>query len=569
MSVACQLGLQAQTQRPGRRGGAATAGLGDDPDVTDRSLLLRVAAERWPSWRQSHPVLADVDAVAGLRQWVATLDPATADAALAALAEVSCPQGGDDVAATAVLAWLMVPGASRLAWQLSGLSPRIDELVAAQLWVQARTIGARRGHRVAATMLWNTRREVLRDLGVAHLDPTWARTLVVEHLDLLTATGRGPRPGRRGACRCRAVAGGGPRPAARRRRVRAAAARDPVPGLRPGRDHPGRPGPARGVGRIHARRGHTRRSRTGRVDGRPGGRRRRGPPRDVLPDGATPRGRRPGRDAVGCRGLDGAGGPRARRGVRRMSVLEGGLRGPCRLLRGSEVMTMTDQLPPAAATSGAADHDPDGHDPTPLVGLSDVAGSEGRVLADLRGCLDRWRQVEAANAAPRRPGHGERRAAPQPAHRPPPADRLPRWWAVTAVETTQIPRPHGPRRGAVCVDELQRAWRAVQEGRFRARPTHLEQAPPTDPSDVHVPRTVRAGRSGGPGSRPGGWSRSWGAPGRSARPRWPWRSPRPSSGDPPGWWSAARRPGPGWSAQRPPSSARPVRDGCAAAAGRS
>ena len=181
MSVEQQLGLDADgTHRPG-------CGC---YDRTDRSRLLQEATRRWPAWRQRHPVLPELDDVARLRPWVACADPASADAVLAGLAELSCPQGGDDLAATAVLAWLMVPGASRLALQLRGVSARIDELVAAQLWVQARTIGARCRQRVAANILWNTRGEVLRDLGVAGVGATWARTRVVEYPDRLTGTGR-------------------------------------------------------------------------------------------------------------------------------------------------------------------------------------------------------------------------------------------------------------------------------------------------------------------------------------------------------------------------------------------
>ena len=60
------------------------------------------------------------------------------------------------------------------------LTPRIDEVVAAQLWMEARTFGWQRGHKVAANILANTRKGVLRDLGVGeHLrtsDSTWFRT---------------------------------------------------------------------------------------------------------------------------------------------------------------------------------------------------------------------------------------------------------------------------------------------------------------------------------------------------------------------------------------------------------
>ena len=61
--------------------------------------------------------------------------------------------------------WLLLPGASLLARRLRGFSPIIDELVAAQLWVEARTLPATTTQRVAAIILRNTLREVLLELG--------------------------------------------------------------------------------------------------------------------------------------------------------------------------------------------------------------------------------------------------------------------------------------------------------------------------------------------------------------------------------------------------------------------
>ena len=57
------------------------------------------------------------------------------------IAGLAAQHDGDDVPAAAVLAWLLVPGASLLANRLTTLSPAIDQLVAAQLWIEVRTFG--------------------------------------------------------------------------------------------------------------------------------------------------------------------------------------------------------------------------------------------------------------------------------------------------------------------------------------------------------------------------------------------------------------------------------------------
>jgi hypothetical protein len=122
-------------------------------------------------------VVADVVELPG---WLRGADPADADEVLAALAWWSAPSGGDDVAATGVLAWLLVPAACRIAARLQGMSARIDEVVASELWLQARTVGQVPGRRrVAANIALNTRREVVTRLGRGG-GATWARTCVVD-----------------------------------------------------------------------------------------------------------------------------------------------------------------------------------------------------------------------------------------------------------------------------------------------------------------------------------------------------------------------------------------------------
>ncbi len=129
--------------------------------------LLVSACARWEGWQQAHPVLAVCDDLLGLRDWVRAAAPDEANEVLLALAELGAADGGDDPAATAVLVWLLLPGAVGVARALMPLSERIDELVAAQLWICARTVSWRKHVWVAATVLMNTRREVMTDLGLS------------------------------------------------------------------------------------------------------------------------------------------------------------------------------------------------------------------------------------------------------------------------------------------------------------------------------------------------------------------------------------------------------------------
>lgn len=161
MSVAVQLGL-------------------DD----DGSELLTLAGRRWPVWAVRHPTLAAVDGPSNLRSWLRGADPTQADDVLHALATLAAVDGDNDIAAAATLSWALLPGACVLAHRLRGLSPRIDEVVAAQLWVEARTFPWRRLRKVAANVLMDTRSGVLRECGAAsqtrRVDRTWHLTSPVD-----------------------------------------------------------------------------------------------------------------------------------------------------------------------------------------------------------------------------------------------------------------------------------------------------------------------------------------------------------------------------------------------------
>jgi hypothetical protein len=119
-----------------------------------------------------------------LRDWLAAARPAEADDVLHALAILGSPSGGDNLAAASVLAWALLPGACALAHRLYALSPRIDEVVAAQLWLEIRSFPWQRLHRVAGNILASTRAGVLREYGVRsqlqRTDKAWSSTRLVD-----------------------------------------------------------------------------------------------------------------------------------------------------------------------------------------------------------------------------------------------------------------------------------------------------------------------------------------------------------------------------------------------------
>ena len=159
----------------------------DDPDEG----LLAQARDRWARWGQDDPDLAVVADLLELPEWVqARTGPQAplpalveADAVLRRLARLASPRGGDDVAAAAALAYLLVPGASLLAHRLEGYSPHIDHYVAGQLWLEIRSFPWERLSKVAANVLLRTRRAVIRDLrgdALTPVDPTEATWQLLE-----------------------------------------------------------------------------------------------------------------------------------------------------------------------------------------------------------------------------------------------------------------------------------------------------------------------------------------------------------------------------------------------------
>jgi len=98
----------------------------------------------------------------------------------------------NDVDAAVVVAWLLLPGATRLANSLRDLSPNIDVLVAGQLWLEVRSIPSAAGRFVAPTILRAVRRGV--ELGIGEYgrrcDPTWSHTVHWEEPNISTLPAR-------------------------------------------------------------------------------------------------------------------------------------------------------------------------------------------------------------------------------------------------------------------------------------------------------------------------------------------------------------------------------------------
>lgn len=124
-----------------------------------------LVAMNWESWVALEPRLGLVDDPARLDSWRRKAAPETANTVLLGLARLAAFDGADDTDAALVLAWLLMPSALRVRGRLWALSERIDEVVAAQLWVEVRSLPWRRPHWVAAKVATRLREGVLRDCG--------------------------------------------------------------------------------------------------------------------------------------------------------------------------------------------------------------------------------------------------------------------------------------------------------------------------------------------------------------------------------------------------------------------
>jgi len=99
---------------------------------SDESPLLAAARTGWRRWCVDDPTLAVVSQLDDLPDWTRQADDAEKDAVLGRVAELAVHNGN----AAVVLAWLLLPGATRCAAELNDLHPDIEGLVAGQLWIE-------------------------------------------------------------------------------------------------------------------------------------------------------------------------------------------------------------------------------------------------------------------------------------------------------------------------------------------------------------------------------------------------------------------------------------------------
>jgi hypothetical protein len=158
---------------------------------SDESPLLAAARTGWRRWCVDDPTLAVVSQLDDLPDWTRQAADAEKDAVLGKVAELAAYNGD----AAVVLAWLLLPGATRVAAELSDLHPDIDGLVAGQLWSEVSAAHRLLPRRIAATILARTRREVAAEFGIGDLamrrDRVWAETVRIENDDDLAVVADG------------------------------------------------------------------------------------------------------------------------------------------------------------------------------------------------------------------------------------------------------------------------------------------------------------------------------------------------------------------------------------------
>ena len=82
---------------------------------------------------------------------------------LCGLAQLAAADGGDDVDAAKVLAWVLLPAACRVAGSFARVAD-IDEHVAAQLWIEVRSFSWQTTSKVAANIAGRLRKHLATDL---------------------------------------------------------------------------------------------------------------------------------------------------------------------------------------------------------------------------------------------------------------------------------------------------------------------------------------------------------------------------------------------------------------------
>lgn len=128
-----------------------------------RDAVQAITVQHWTRWAEHLPALLLVERPAELDRWLRHAEPVAADDVLGALAQMAATDGGDDLDAAKVLAWVLLPAACRIAGSFARVSD-IDEHVAAQLWIEVRSFSWQTTSRVAANIAMNTRKHLATDL---------------------------------------------------------------------------------------------------------------------------------------------------------------------------------------------------------------------------------------------------------------------------------------------------------------------------------------------------------------------------------------------------------------------
>jgi hypothetical protein len=115
----------------------------------------------WRRWTRQRPEVAVVEDLVDLPEW-ALAAPNKANAVLGVLASMT----ESEPEAITALVWALLPGAEKVARQVTDLSDDIDGLVASQFWVEASAAYRLTTPNIAGAIVGQTRREVLADLGV-------------------------------------------------------------------------------------------------------------------------------------------------------------------------------------------------------------------------------------------------------------------------------------------------------------------------------------------------------------------------------------------------------------------
>lgn len=153
----------------------------------DNEQVLDLLVERWAQWCLEVPDLELLAEPAMIDAWRRAAPAAQVDRVLRGLAQLAAEDGGDDLDAARVLAWLLMPVAVRLSAELVEFDPDIDEHIAACLWIEVRTARWQTASRLVPNVAWRLRRQVCIELGDraridTHRDRTLARTLIDDEI---------------------------------------------------------------------------------------------------------------------------------------------------------------------------------------------------------------------------------------------------------------------------------------------------------------------------------------------------------------------------------------------------